>query len=346
MEDYDDHLIAILQALKTIDPFHMPRAKLQQMCLRDLGNDFMEESFDSAINTLLHRPVSSIEYVLDNQFRITAEGKQHLVRLLEERDSQRLRYQQFQHALSQEKVEQNRHVTIVVLTLAGIVIALWFGWSGTGNSDIFTRKVSTQQRFLTSEEFVFETGEGGCSIPVARPLLGTMVSGFTTFPVIDNGFEYPISATTVVVETEAGDGPYYNGNPSVICVRIRQPRIRRIQLLLNMSYGLPRYVHNKRLGGQQVGQVVFVETQGTSISFDLRANDNIVEWVGEAGGGRSVIWAGKHSASGQPAYINSEFFTFSNPRDIEYLKLVDLSQNMFSENNPGLMLFGMLIEHD
>lgn len=343
------HQIAILTALSDAFPGALLRERLWVDCTSQLQAAFNAGYFSRELGTLTNRVPVSVEYIDNAQFRITADGIDRLQELLERRDARQTRRIQAEILAGQSVEGERHHRSNVGLTIAGmvlaVVIALWSAFYTAGKSTVLPILPRQVTKTIASQDFNFRPTDPPCQAPRNRPLLQTLVSGLPSSSIERDGFTYPISTNTVLVETEAGKGAYYNGNPQLLCIRIDRQNVSRIHMLLNMSYWSPSNSGSRGLRqGALVGQLVFVTLEGDQVVFDLKASNNIEEWVGSGSRHPSSVWTGTHLASNQPANIDRQIFTFADPLDLDYVKLIDLSQYSFGDVNPGIVLFGIVVE--
>lgn len=164
-----------------------------------------------------------------------------------------------------------------------------------------------------------------------------------------DNFPFLVSPSALVVETESET----SANPSTIFIYTEIANPTKVGVLINLCYGSPRFNGNQPVAGTVVGRVTLYSDQG-SLSFSLVAGEDLREWVfsslgvvNSTGSQTQLVFKGQHNPSGQEAGIDLLTLTLPAEWADDTLKLIvieDLSQELFSSPNPGLMIFGITVE--
>lgn len=165
------------------------------------------------------------------------------------------------------------------------------------------------------------------------------------------GIQFALSPSTYVLESESQS----SGNPAQIRLPLWQTNVTALHLLMNLSYGAPRYTDGQAIAGRIVAQVLIKVDGKEELLKTLVAGKDIREWVIGSEGVVSTIspevkpaWEGRHRASGAKAVIDHIVVPMPaqfQGKLIEEIIIQDLSIGMFGSRNPGLLIFAITVEH-
>lgn len=180
----------------------------------------------------------------------------------------------------------------------------------------------------------------------------TLLSALFVLPPENLTFDnipFQVSPTSLVVETESQT----SANASTIFIPANIYGPRRVDLLINLSYGSPRFTGGQPVVGSQVCRITLYTDHGSK-SFSLVAGEELREWVysssgvvNSTGSQTRLAFQGQHNPSGQEAGIDQLTLTLPVDWADDTLKLIiieDLSQELFSSPDPGIMLFAITVE--
>jgi hypothetical protein len=158
--------------------------------------------------------------------------------------------------------------------------------------------------------------------------------------VTPNGVSFHLDSNSPVLETESRT----SSADRMITVAANVARPKAIHILINLSYGYKCYE------GQTVGRLRFNLSNGTWLSYDLIAGNNIREWVNDPSSQQDVVsglasraglypevWKGKHAQWGSKVVI--DMVSIGIPTDYQQYTL-----NSITVEDYGLVLSGIIFE--
>lgn len=168
--------------------------------------------------------------------------------------------------------------------------------------------------------------------------------------VIFNGIPYHLSGESPVIETESQT----SRNPNAVIIPVDIPSPLRVHVLINLSYGSMRYTEGRDFSGLDICNITLY-TARVKKTYPLKAGVDLREWVISSSGvinsvGDHVrpVWRGSHFPSGQEVVI--DHIMLQLPEDwkddrLRYIEIEDRSQEFLSTIDPGILVFGITVEH-
>jgi hypothetical protein len=165
-----------------------------------------------------------------------------------------------------------------------------------------------------------------------------------------DGIQFYLTSDSPVIETES----WNSSNPAVVRIPVQKDNVLRIHLLINMSYGAPKYVDNQRLVGEHVARVQLISGE-ESLDWELEAGRDIREWViGSEDAVNKVanyvtpILTGTNATWHTSAVIDHLLLQVPNEWQdtrLDYIVIEDRSEEVLGSPNPGILVFGITVEY-
>jgi hypothetical protein len=183
---------------------------------------------------------------------------------------------------------------------------------------------------------------------VTRPLKEFFAEIPSDFEV--SGIKFHLASDSPVIETES----QYSSNPAIVYIPVQKDNVVKIHLLMNMSYGAPKWTERKGIAGESIAKVWIVSGK-QSVDRELEAGTDIREWVV---GGEGVVntvadyvrpvWTGHHVSSESDAVIDCLILQLSDDwqgKRLDYIGIEDRSMEILGSENPGILVFGITVEY-
>jgi len=295
-----------------------------------VGN-FNETNLTLALHYLIEK-----RYIQEDtaHYRITAQGRDYVYRITHPKPpigEKSLRAQYISNFLA---------VIGVLVALFGLIYA----GSSARKSNITTSRLFTQ----------FKPVDLSTAIDINNNQLNlTKLINWFSNPPVNNDLSivpFYLSNDSFVLETESQN----SSNPSVIYIPLKIQNPVKIHFLLNLSYTPSTYTGGVNVVDKNVCLIHVITDQG-QVDYNLTAGQDIREWViGAANSANTLgsrvktIWTGSMRGSNVTAAIDHQ--TLEIPQNlrssmINSISIEDTSQSLFLNKNPGIVIFGISVEH-
>jgi hypothetical protein len=328
-----DYILFYLNSCAVSDPLRpVPLSEINDYLVRNYGaNNFRETDLTSALHYVIEK-----RYIQEDTFhyRITAQGQDYIYRATHPKPP-----------IGEKSLKAaNLGNFLAVISIMVVVFGTIYTISTTRKNSVTTSSLFTQVDPIALTTVVDSNNN--------QVKLTTLANWFNNPPVNNDLSVVPfyLSNESSVIEIESQD----SSNPSVIVIPIKIQNVVKIHLLLNLSYSPSYYTGGVGISGQKICVIHVISNHG-QVDYSLVAGQDIREWVTGAkdsvntiGPDIKTIWTDSMRGSHVTAVIDHQ--TLEIPQNlrsalINFISIEDTSQSLLNNINPGIVIFGISVEH-